>query len=75
MALYIRRFKEAQTQFDSPRPPDTPSPTWLPPMGEVIKFNFDGSINRQGLFAGLGIVGRDSIGAVKAWRRRRVPHI
>lgn len=69
VAHYIRNYKEANSQFHSPRPLDNNATVWRPPIGNVIKINFDASINRESSYAGLGLVGRNSSGDV-VWRIR-----
>lgn len=71
---YIRHFREAQLQFQTPRPPESPV-EWNPPSGSTLKLNFDASVAVSSWHDGLGIVARNSAGEVVAWKRKRVDFI
>lgn len=73
VADYINHSEEAQPAYSSPRPLE-PDHRWQPPGVGVVKVNFDASIYRDKIGAGILVaVLRDSNGV--AWRRCKVRSI
>lgn len=66
-ADYLKRYKEAQHAFASPRPSEAVS-SWIPPTGHTLKINVDASILSRRQVADIGVVVRDSNGKILAWR-------
>lgn len=64
----VLRFQEARIQFSVPRPPEPTTVAWKPPEDPYIKVNVDAAFSGIEQTASLGIVARDHLGAIVAWR-------